>query len=105
MRYLLNSAVITGPGRYSYRLITPEEAAAWLRQGNFISRIGYPTAADQIHAIAGIRPKLSREYTGMQPGDEALVIRLKYRITDPNKKASHIPAPEDWEYGILVKEE
>jgi len=105
MRYLLNSAVITAPGRYEYRLVSSEEAAAWLRQGNFISRIGYPATADHIKALSGIRPELSREATAMQPGDEALIVRLKYRIADPAQKINHAPAPEDWEYGILTKEE
>jgi len=101
MRYLLNSAVITAPGTYTYRLVSPQEATAWLRQGNFISRIGYPATAAHIQALSGIRPELSREATAMQPGDEALVVRLKYRLQDPNQKAIYRPKSEDWEYGIL----
>lgn len=101
MRYLLNSAVITAPGRYEYRLVSSEEAAAWLRQGNFISRIGYPATADHIKALSGIRPEISREATAMQSGDEALVVRLKYRVQNPGEKATYQPGPEDWEYGIL----
>lgn len=105
MRYLLNSAVITGPGKYSYRLVTAEEAATWLREKPFVSRIGYPATADHIKKLSGIRPELSREATSMRPGDEALVIRLKYRLTDPNQKPNHAPGPDNWEYGILIKEE
>lgn len=102
MRYLLNSAVITAPGQYEYRLVSPEEAAAWLRQGNFVSRIGYPATADHIKALSGIRPEISREATAMQPGDEALVVRLKYRVKNPVEKATYQPGPGDWEYGILL---
>jgi len=29
MRYLLNSAVVTAPGRYEYRLVSVEEARTW----------------------------------------------------------------------------
>ncbi|MEW5952607.1 MAG: DUF1874 domain-containing protein [Bacillota bacterium] len=102
MRYLLNSTVITGPGRYHYSLVTAPQAAAWLHQyGDFISRIGYPATAEHIQEIAGIQPAISREATAMQPGDEALVVRLKYRVQNPGEKAAHQPSPEDWEYGIL----
>jgi len=101
MRYLLNSAVITAPGDYTYRLVAPEEAAAWLRQGNFISRVGYPATAAHVQALSGIRPELNREGTVMKPGDEALVVRLKYRVQNPGEKAAHRPESDDWEYGIL----
>lgn len=105
MRYLLNSAVITGPGEYSYRLVTAEEAAAWLKEKSFVSRIGYPATADHIERLSGIRPELSREATSMRPGDEALIVRLKYRLADPGQKANHAPGPDDWEYGILRMKE
>ncbi len=104
MRYLLNSAVITSPGRYEYRLVLPDEAVAWLRRGSFASRIGYPATADHVKVLSGIRPELNREPTAMNPGDEALVVRLKYRMQDPGRKAAHQPSSEDWEYGILKKE-
>ncbi len=104
MRYLLNSAVIASPGRYEYRLATREEAADWLRAGAFVSRVGYLATADHIEAISGARPPLSREATAMEPGDEALVVRLRYRIQDPGQKATVRPGAEDWEYGILRKE-
>ena len=35
----------------------------------------------------------------MAAGDEALVVRLPYRVQDPAAKAAH--APEAWEYGLL----
>ena len=104
VRYLLNSAVITGPGTYSYHLISKSWAIRWIQEGGWASRIGYPATADHIHNISGTRPGVSREQTVMEPGDEALVVRLKYRVQDPAKKARYEPGPEDWEYGILRKE-
>lgn len=101
MRYLLNSAVITSPGLYEYRLLTPDQAAEWIRAGGWASRIGYPATADHIEAISGVRPDISRDATAMQPGDEALVVRLKYRVADPARKGTFEPGPDDWEYGIL----
>ena len=60
MRYILNSAVITGPGAYEYRLVSEQEAATWIRAGKFVSRVGYPNTADQyrkdLRRTAGPKP-------------------------------------------------
>jgi len=101
MKYLLNSAVITGPGLYEYRLITPQEAAEWIKAQQWESRIGYPQTADHIERLSGVRPTLSREASPMEVDDEALVVRLKYRVTDPAQKGAVPIGEEDWEYGIL----
>lgn len=103
MRYLLNSAVIPSPGTYRYRLIAVAEVKAWLHALPWQSRIGYPATAEHIRAIAGVDVSLSREATAMAAGDEALVVRLKYRLDNPATKAAHQPAPDDWEYGLLTK--
>jgi len=100
-RFLLNSAVITAEGVYEYRLVSPTEAAEWIRRGGWVSRIGYPQTAEWIEQIAGVRPQLSREASVMEAGDEALVVRLRYRVADPGQKGAVSIAPEDWEYGIL----
>jgi hypothetical protein len=99
--WLLNSAVITAPGTYTYRLLTEREAADWLHaHPDAVSRVGYPATADHIAALCGRRPALSREASVMAPGDEALVVRLPYRVQDPATKAAH--APQAWEYGLLA---
>jgi len=102
-RYLLNSAVITAPGVYEYRLVTPQEAAEWIRAGGWESRIGYPQTADHIERLSGVRPPLSREASPMDVGDEALVVRLKYRVADPTQKGAVSVGPDVWEYGILKR--
>jgi len=101
MRYLLNSAVITSEGVYEYRLVSPTEAREWLRAGGWVSRIGYPQTADHIEKLSGVRPELSREASPMEVGDEALVVRLRYRVADPSQKGSVAIGSQDWEYGIL----
>ena len=101
MRYLLNSAVITAEGVYEYRLVTPAEAREWLHAGGWLSRIGYPQTADHIEKLSGVRPELSREASPMEVGDEALVVRLRYRVADPSQKGSVAVGPDVWEYGIL----
>lgn len=91
MRYLLNSAVITAPGRYSYRHLTAEEAAEWYREllaayeaavarreaaAPPVSTIGYPETAAALGELLGAAIAVDRRTITMAPGDEALVFRL-----------------------------
>jgi hypothetical protein len=102
-RYVLNSAVLTAPGTYRYALLSVEEARAWLARGPVASRVGYPATLARIEAWFGLALPLSREAVAMQPGDEALVVRLAYRVADPAAKGALAPGPEDWEVGLLVR--
>lgn len=100
---LLNSAVLPGPGEYRYDLISRDEVVNLLRERPGESRIGYPETARHIEAISGLRVPLSRERSEMAPGDEAIVVRVKYRIPDPATKGSLCPKDGDWEYGLLAR--
>lgn len=76
MRYLLNSAVITAPGNYSYALVDEAAAAAWYRQGPVESTIGYAETAAALSELLGAKIAVSRRVITMAAGDEALVFRL-----------------------------
>lgn len=77
-RYLLNSAVITAPGRYDYRLISAEEARAWASSAPWTSAIGYEQTAQALTILLGQQVSENRTVLVMQPGDEALVFRLAF---------------------------
>ncbi len=99
----MNSAVIPEPGTYRYVLLTEAEAVQWLRTHDWQSRIGYPATAQHIKESSGIQVPLNRERSEMQPDDEGLVVRLKYRLDNPMAKANWQPAPDDWEHGLLTR--
>ena len=102
MRYLLNSAVVTAEGVYTYRRITLAEAVGWLRAGDWVSRIGYPQNAAVIERLCGRHCPVSREPVTMAPGDEALIMRLPYRVSDPATKGAAVDVPDDaWEWGLM----
>jgi len=103
MRYIFNSAVLGRPGRYDYKLVTELEAEAWLKHSHFSSRVGSEATAQFLKDRFGVRCPLSREPIVMQPGDEALVVRLKYRLPDLGAKAHLAPRNEDWELGLLER--
>lgn len=89
MKYILNSAVITAPGDYTYMHITVVEALTWLHEGGWDSTIGYPETAEALQKISGCKIPVSRKIIIIQEGDNALVFRLVfpqgYR-PDPSKK-------------------
>lgn len=93
MKYLLNSAVITAPGTYEYKLIRPENIKNWipLLESEYESCIGYPETAMALAKIASINVPVNRKTIVMQAGDEALVFRLVfpqgYR-PDPSQKGN-----------------
>jgi hypothetical protein len=62
---------------------------------------GYPLTAEHVFRLSGVRPEISRETTAMHTGDQALVVRLKYRVQEPGMKGAHRPEADDWEYGVL----
>lgn len=77
MRYLLNSAVITAPGVYSYSLITPDEAREWYYEDlPPTSTIGYAETAAALTELLGTEVLTNRVQIRMEPDDSALVFRI-----------------------------
>jgi hypothetical protein len=106
MRYLLNSAVVTSPGRYEYWLCDTEAARRWMAAGPVESTIGYQETAEALSVLLGQPVEINRRMVRMEPGDEALVFRLTVRLADPSVKG-RINDP-DWiaehsEIGILSR--
>ncbi len=109
MHYLLNSAVITAPGDYHYRLITAEEAREWA-SGGFVSTVGYAQTAEAMAILLGQPVPVDRRVIQMQPRDQALVFRLVFppgsdRI-DPGDKGrlSRAILEGHYELGLLTRE-
>lgn len=103
MIYLMNSAVMPAGnyGTYKYAPATIQDLAAVLRveHGPMQSCIGYPQNADLIEGWTGVRPEISRHETHFEPGDRALVMRLKSRVVNPAAKGAPVSAdPADWEF-------
>lgn len=127
MKYLLNSAVLTTFGTWTYTPIHPDDARVWfgshaLREPEGAchcgyhppqSTIGYAETANALALLLGISAAevpVNRVQIRMDVGDEALVFRLGLppgspRI-DPHDKGqmmSHITRGH-WELGLLVRQ-
>lgn len=104
MDYILNSAVITAPGAYNYRLIELGEVIEFLR-GNPLSTIGYPQTAEALSMLTGISVVVNRKQIKMGVGDRALVFRLTCRLDDPTLKGTLTKEfiMANYEAGLLVR--
>lgn len=86
MKYVLNSAVVTTPGNYNYRLISPDKAKEWLKNNEWESTVSYLQTADALNALTGIIIPVNKKNIRMRKGDEALVFRLRARLDRPEFK-------------------
>ena len=95
-KFLMNSAVIPAGkyGDWKYERATWRELAAWMEEGNYESRICYQDTANLIEKMTGRSVPLSRDLAEMQEGDEAMVVRMRYRLAKSMD-------PADWEVGRL----
>ena len=105
-RWILNSAVITAPGTYTYTLISLDEMRAWLDRGPYQSTIGYKETAQALAELSGRPIPVDRRMIKMAAGDEALVFRLTCRLDDPRLKGQMGPdfVRDNCEIGILRRE-
>jgi hypothetical protein len=83
MKYLLNSAVITSPGSYEYRLVSADQAREWAGEGDVLSTIGYAQTAEALAQILDQKVEVNRIQIKMALGDEALVFRLVFPAGAP----------------------
>jgi hypothetical protein len=97
--YVLNSAVITAFGVYRYSPLSPEEARRLLG-GGFVSAIGHPEAARVASELLGVEVLVNRVEVHMEPGDRAIVLRLRHR---PPAGAEIHASVEDYELGLLER--
>ena len=76
-RYVLNSAVLTTPGDYSYRHVSEAQARDWLDRGPFESAVAFEQTAAALSEIVGFVVPACRKAVFMLPDDEALIARIK----------------------------
>lgn len=100
--YLLNSAVLTGFGDFTYRSIEAVEARKVLEHG-FTSAVGHQATADYCTRLLQIEVPFNRIEVAMQPGDVAVVVRVKGRLPEARTLTDDAIREIGCEIGLLSR--
>lgn len=101
---LMNSAMMPHSGQYMCEEISHQAFCQIVKknasQGVLESYIGYPQNADLIKEWTGVVVPVNRETTTFKDKEQALVMKLGYRV-DPQKKGVHQPEPQDFRFYLI----
>ena len=100
MLYILNSAVLTAYGLFEYSPLAIDTAADMVRCEEFTSAIGHEATAQVLSELLLKQIPCNRIQITMQPGEQAIVFRLKFRPEEG--KVSTTMNHDDYELGLLT---
>jgi len=102
MLRLMNSAMMPDEGTYKCHRIGKVAFINMLNSTEFESYIGYESTANMIKQMGCFKKiNISREQTIVQDGDVLLIIKLKYRVGNPNDKRHLEPSEDDFEFFVI----
>ena len=79
---ILNCAICTEPGEYSFEKSSLEEVKKLLQKNDFVSAIGHQSTSEVLTELTGISIPVNRIQFSQKPGQTAIVFRLLGRIPE-----------------------
>jgi hypothetical protein len=99
---ILNTSIITTHGSFIYKVCSLEQAKKLVASG-FESAIGHDSAAAVISTLLDIDCKTNRIQYKQQPGDTALVFKLKARAPEGKILSAEEIEEIGYEWGLLIR--
>mgnify|MGYP000559023804 CR=1 FL=1 len=104
MIYLLNTPVLTSYGKWEFKGPITVARAGQLLSDGFSSAIGHQGTADFLANLLGLEVSLNRVRITMEPGDQALVVRLLERMPEGKVYTEQEMLNIPFEFGVLTRE-
>ena len=104
MLYIMNSPILTAPGKYVYERIDIERARQLLKEP-FESAIGHEATAQFMSRLLGVEIPVNRVSIAKRPGDVAVIFRVKQRLEEGEVLTEEELRNTPYEIGLLKREE
>jgi hypothetical protein len=99
---ILNTSIITAHGSYDYKSCSLEQAKELIAHG-YQSAIGHESTAAVISTLLGVEVGMNRIQYQQQPGDTALIFKLKGRAPEGAILTVEEIDEIGYEWGILTR--
>jgi len=99
-KFILNSPILTEYGSYEFYECSISRAQGFIDEET-VSAIGHQATADVLSEILGETIPCNRIQVKMQPGDAALVFRLKERLPEGKILSAEELKKLDYDLGLL----
>ena len=100
---ILNTSIITAPGRYEYKLIDLSEAKRMVTENSYQSAVGHQSTCDILSKLLGVDIPLNRIQFIQEPGYPALVFKLKGRPEEGRVLTVEEIEDIGYEFGRLLR--
>lgn len=99
-KFLMNSPVLTGWGKFQFSPCSIEQAREFISD-SFTSAIGHQSTAELLSSLLGTAVPMNRIQVQTAPGDQVLVFRLKTRLQEGKVLSLDEIKGLDFEFGLL----